>query len=180
MGGSQSETPRLHFPHSRCRSWIFDRVSRLRSDADAGHCLCAAPGFSGMPMGMPMAVGAPAAGGAPAAAGAAPAAAADAKPAKTEFDVKLDSFDAANKIKVIKEVRAATGLGLKEAKDLVRLPDEPSFSIRMGRRKPRPATPSSAQRACRHVLPRLPRARSQLPRSRRARLRGLRPSSRRA
>lgn len=73
-----------------------------------------------MAMGMPM--GAPAAGGAaPAAGGAAPAAAADAAPTKTDFDVKIESFDAANKIKVIKEVRAATGLGLKEAKDLVRL-----------------------------------------------------------
>src|SRR5215475_11183380 len=38
--------------------------------------------------------------------------------AKTEFDVILDSFGA-NKINVIKVVRAATGLGLKEAKDLV-------------------------------------------------------------
>jgi ribosomal protein L7/L12 len=67
-----------------------------------------------------------------AAQGAAPAAAAPAAPAaaapaaapaaeKTEFDVKLESFDAANKIKIIKEVRAATGLGLKEAKDLVRV-----------------------------------------------------------
>lgn len=33
---------------------------------------------------------------------------------KDIFDVKLDSFDAASKIKVIKEVRAITGLGLKE------------------------------------------------------------------
>ena len=37
---------------------------------------------------------------------------------KTEFDVILDAFGA-NKINVIKVVRAATGLGLKEAKDLV-------------------------------------------------------------
>jgi len=33
--------------------------------------------------------------------------------------VKLESFDAAKKLKVIKEVRALTGLGLKEAKALV-------------------------------------------------------------
>jgi large subunit ribosomal protein L7/L12 len=46
------------------------------------------------------------------------AAAAEAAPAKTEFDVILDNFGA-NKINVIKVVRAATGLGLKEAKDLV-------------------------------------------------------------
>lgn len=37
---------------------------------------------------------------------------------KTEFDVILKSFGG-NKIAVIKEVRAITGLGLKEAKDLV-------------------------------------------------------------
>ena len=37
---------------------------------------------------------------------------------KTEFDVVLDAFGD-NKIGVIKVVRAATGLGLKEAKDLV-------------------------------------------------------------
>ncbi len=37
---------------------------------------------------------------------------------KTEFDVFLESFGD-NKIGVIKVVRAATGLGLKEAKDLV-------------------------------------------------------------
>jgi len=37
---------------------------------------------------------------------------------KTEFDVVLESFGD-NKIGVIKVVRAATGLGLKEAKDMV-------------------------------------------------------------
>jgi large subunit ribosomal protein L7/L12 len=47
--------------------------------------------------------------------GAAPAAAAE---EKTEFDVILTAAGA-NKINVIKEVRAITGLGLKEAKDLV-------------------------------------------------------------
>jgi large subunit ribosomal protein L7/L12 len=46
------------------------------------------------------------------------AAAAEKPPEKTEFDVQLESFGA-NKIEVIKVVRAATGLGLKEAKDLV-------------------------------------------------------------
>src|SRR3954447_6608401 len=48
---------------------------------------------------------------------AAPAAAA-AVEEKTEFTVMLTSFGD-KKIEVIKEVRAATGLGLKEAKDLV-------------------------------------------------------------
>ena len=56
----------------------------------------------------------------PAAAAAAPAAAAPAEPVEeqTEFDVMLKSFGA-NKINVIKAVRALTNLGLKEAKDLV-------------------------------------------------------------
>ena len=38
---------------------------------------------------------------------------------QTEFDVVLESYAADKKIGVIKVVRAATGLGLKEAKDLV-------------------------------------------------------------
>ncbi|XP_021767006.1 uncharacterized protein LOC110731461 [Chenopodium quinoa] len=38
---------------------------------------------------------------------------------KTMFDVKLEKFDAGAKLKVIKEVRSFTELGLKEAKDLV-------------------------------------------------------------
>jgi large subunit ribosomal protein L7/L12 len=52
---------------------------------------------------------------APAAAGEVPAAA---KEEKTEFEVILKSVGS-NKIQVIKVVRALTGLGLKEAKDLV-------------------------------------------------------------
>ena len=51
-------------------------------------------------------------------AGAAPAAAAEAAEEKTEFDVILKTCGA-NKINVIKVVRALTSLGLKEAKDLV-------------------------------------------------------------
>ncbi|KAL0833260.1 hypothetical protein Bca101_085149 [Brassica carinata] len=38
---------------------------------------------------------------------------------KTVFDVKLEKFESASKIKVIKEIRAFTELGLKEAKELV-------------------------------------------------------------
>jgi large subunit ribosomal protein L7/L12 len=53
-----------------------------------------------------------------AAAGAAPAAAAEAAEEQTEFDVVLAAAGE-KKINVIKEVRAITGLGLKEAKDLV-------------------------------------------------------------
>ncbi len=58
----------------------------------------------------PMAVGAPAAGGGPAAA--------EELEEQTEFDVVLQSAGE-KKIQVIKEVRALTSLGLKEAKDLV-------------------------------------------------------------
>ncbi|MBM4321860.1 MAG: 50S ribosomal protein L7/L12, partial [Deltaproteobacteria bacterium] len=53
-----------------------------------------------------------------AAAGAAAAPAAAPVEEQTEFTVILESFGA-KKIGVIKEVRAITGLGLKEAKDLV-------------------------------------------------------------
>ena len=61
----------------------------------------------------------PAAGGAVMVAGpAAGGAAAAAEEEKTEFDVVLTDAGA-NKINVIKEVRGITGLGLKEAKDLV-------------------------------------------------------------
>jgi large subunit ribosomal protein L7/L12 len=59
----------------------------------------------------PVAVAAVGAGGA--------AAAAPAAEEKTEFNVVLKAFDDTKKIAVIKEVRAVTGLGLKEAKDLV-------------------------------------------------------------
>ena len=59
----------------------------------------------------------PAAGGAVMMA-AGPAAAAEVVEEKTEFDVVLTEAGP-NKINVIKEVRAITGLGLKEAKDLV-------------------------------------------------------------
>mmetsp|Transcript_4049 Transcript_4049/g.5592 ORF Transcript_4049/g.5592 Transcript_4049/m.5592 type:complete len:170 (-) Transcript_4049:71-580(-) len=38
---------------------------------------------------------------------------------KNSFDVKLVGYDPTSKLKVIKEVRAITGLGLKEAKDMV-------------------------------------------------------------
>ena len=53
-----------------------------------------------------------------AAVAAGPAAAAEAVEEQTEFNVTLKSVDAAKKIACIKEVRAITGLGLKEAKDL--------------------------------------------------------------
>ena len=61
----------------------------------------------------PVAVAAPAAGPA-----GAPVAAAPEEEEKTEFDVILKSYGD-NKLQVIKVVRELTGLGLKEAKDLV-------------------------------------------------------------
>lgn len=48
--------------------------------------------------------------------GAAPA---EAEEEKTEFDVVLEEFPADKKIAILKEVRSITGLGLKEAKELV-------------------------------------------------------------
>jgi large subunit ribosomal protein L7/L12 len=51
-------------------------------------------------------------------AGPAPVVVAEKKEEQTEFDVVLEAAGA-NKINVIKVVRAATGLGLKEAKDAV-------------------------------------------------------------
>jgi large subunit ribosomal protein L7/L12 len=62
----------------------------------------------GVSAAMPMAMAAPAGGAAPAAE----------EEEQTEFDVILKSAGE-KKIQVIKEVRALTGLGLKEAKDLV-------------------------------------------------------------
>jgi large subunit ribosomal protein L7/L12 len=58
---------------------------------------------------------------APVAMAAAPAAAAAAAPAEeqTEFSVTLTEYPADKKVGVIKVVRELTGLGLKEAKDLV-------------------------------------------------------------
>jgi large subunit ribosomal protein L7/L12 len=43
----------------------------------------------------------------------------DAETVPTEFEVVLDRFDAARRVAVIKAVREVTGLGLKEARDLV-------------------------------------------------------------
>ena len=52
-------------------------------------------------------------------AAAGPAVAAAPAEEQTEFNVILKAYDESKKIAVIKEVRAVTGLGLKEAKDLV-------------------------------------------------------------
>jgi len=65
----------------------------------------------GVQAAMPMMAAAPGAGAA--------APAAEAAEEKTEFNVTLTGYEAEKKIQVIKVVRAITGLGLKEAKDLV-------------------------------------------------------------
>jgi len=62
---------------------------------------------------------APAGGMVMAAAPGAAAAPAEAEEEKTEFDVVLDEVPADKKIAVLKVVRALTGLGLKEAKEMV-------------------------------------------------------------
>ena len=67
-----------------------------------------------------MAMAAPAAAAAPgAAAGDGAEEEAPKAAEKTEFTVRLNKFEATSKIKVIKEVRTITGLGLKQAKELV-------------------------------------------------------------
>ena len=73
-----------------------------------------------MPMGgMPM-MAAPGAGGAGEGDGGA-----EPVEEKLNFDVKLTGFDAKAKIKIIKEVRSLTDLGLKEAKELVESAPKP-------------------------------------------------------
>jgi len=62
----------------------------------------------------------------PVAAAAAPAGeAADAEEEQSEFTVVLKGMDDGKKIPIIKEVRAITGLGLKEAKELVEAGGKP-------------------------------------------------------
>lgn len=58
-------------------------------------------------------------GSAPAGSGAGAGEAVEEVVEKTAFDLKLTGFDAKSKIKVIKEIRTITGLGLKEAKAMV-------------------------------------------------------------
>jgi large subunit ribosomal protein L7/L12 len=82
-------------------------------------------------------------------AGGAAAAGAPAAEAQTEFTVVLKEAGA-NKIGVIKEVRAITGLGLKEAKDLVEGAPKPVKEAsprprpRKSRRSSRPPAPRSS------------------------------------
>jgi large subunit ribosomal protein L7/L12 len=83
----------------------------LSKAVQLGNCLEQKHGIKAAAGGVMVAGPAVAAGG-PAAGPAAPA-------EPTEFNVVLDGFDQAKKINVIKVVREITGLGLKEAKDLV-------------------------------------------------------------
>ncbi|MCG5060947.1 MAG: 50S ribosomal protein L7/L12 [Limnoraphis sp. WC205] len=53
------------------------------------------------------------------------AAAAEPEEEKTEFDVILEEFPSDKKIAILKVVRVITGLGLKEAKDLVEAAPKP-------------------------------------------------------
>ncbi|KAL2236333.1 uncharacterized protein LOC105165751 [Sesamum indicum] len=106
-------------------SGIVDEISGLTllEISDLTEVLRKKMGIEEMPM---MAVMMPGMGFAPGMAGTkgkgggGGAAKEEAKQEKTAFDLKLEGgFDAAAKIKIIKEVRACTDLGLKEAKDLV-------------------------------------------------------------
>jgi large subunit ribosomal protein L7/L12 len=74
-----------------------------------------APVGGGIPMMMP-GIGVPGGGG---------AAAAEPVEEKTEFDVILEEVPADKKIAILKVVRELTGLGLKEAKDLVEAAPKP-------------------------------------------------------
>jgi large subunit ribosomal protein L7/L12 len=124
--GSPDSTPQIDFPSPDGVEKPSPRVERLIQE------LMSLTIFEGLQLAKalekkwgvpaPLAMAAPAAAAQPAAV-AAPkeekAAKAAEPAAPTTFSVRLDSFNAADKIKVIKEVRAATGLGLKESKDLV-------------------------------------------------------------
>lgn len=66
-----------------------------------------------------MAMGSISVGGGGGGAGAASTEEAEKVEEKTAFDLKLTGFDAKSKIKVIKEIRSITGLGLKDAKAMV-------------------------------------------------------------
>ena len=86
---------------------------------------------------------APVAVAAAAPAGGGGGAAAEAEEEQDEFDVILEAAGD-KKIQVIKEVRALTSLGLKEAKDLVEAPRRPSWRRSTRRPPTRPRPPSRA------------------------------------
>ena len=92
---------------SAVQTEILDKISSM-SVLELSELIKAMEDKFGVSAAAAVAVAAPAAGGAPAAAAE----------EQTEFTVMLASFGE-NKVNVIKAVREITGLGLKEAKDLV-------------------------------------------------------------
>ncbi|KAJ6794447.1 Uncharacterized protein M6B38_232615 [Iris pallida] len=112
--------PDLSSPPPTPRVWrLVDEVSSLTlaDIADLTQILAAKAGISEIPI-----IGIMGAGSSSVSTSSSPAAAeekAATKEEKTVFELKLEGFDAASKIKVIKEVRGFTDLGLKEAKELV-------------------------------------------------------------
>ena len=92
---------------SAVQTEILDKISSM-SVLELSELIKAMEDKFGVSAAAAVAVAAPAAGGAPAAAAE----------EQTEFTVMLTSFGE-NKVNVIKVVRELTGLGLKEAKDLV-------------------------------------------------------------
>eukprot|EP00948_MAST-09A_sp_MAST-9A-sp1_P001875 g1875.t1 len=109
---------------------LVDEICKLNiiQLADLGKALQEKLGVSDQMLmgggGMVMPAGGMPAGGAAAPGADAAGAAEEAAEEKDSFDLKLTGFDAKSKIKVIKEVRAISGLGLKEAKAAV--DDSPS------------------------------------------------------
>lgn len=116
------------FDPTEHRSPPTDRVFRLVDEiagltllevSDLSDILMKRFGMKELPPMAALKPGAAAVAAAMSGAAAKPSKEAASKPEKTAYDLRLDSFDAAAKIKVIKEVRAFTDLGLKEAKELV-------------------------------------------------------------
>jgi large subunit ribosomal protein L7/L12 len=95
----------------KLKSLTLLEASELVKEIEETFGVSAAPAAGGMMMAAPMA-------------GGGAAAPAEAVEEKTEFDVILDEAGG-EKIKVLKEVRGITGLGLKEAKDLVESAPKP-------------------------------------------------------
>lgn len=122
LRGYNTATPEPRPPPPERVVAIVDEISDLTllEVADLTEVLRQKLGVKEMPSMMVMMPGM-AFGGlkAPGKAGAAAAKGEEKAAEKTAFDLKLEGFDAAAKIKVIKEVRSFTDLGLKEAKDLV-------------------------------------------------------------
>ncbi|KAJ6795791.1 Uncharacterized protein M6B38_224520 [Iris pallida] len=113
--------PDLSAPPPTPRVWrLVDEVTSLTlaDIADLTQILVAKSGIPEIPP-----IGVMGAGSSSASSSSSPSATEDKKAAakeeKTVFELKLEGFDASSKIKVIKEVRAFTDLGLKEAKELV-------------------------------------------------------------